>query len=90
MATKATSARPNKGGEPVSAEEKIARTLGLLLVKDMEQKTDQVALLRAIGFEVADVAAMFGMTENHVNQAAFQGRKKLGKKGTKATSHATN
>jgi DNA-directed RNA polymerase specialized sigma24 family protein len=62
----------------------------LLLVREIEQKTDQAALLRVIGFEVAEVAAMLGMTENHVNQAAFQGRKKLGKKSTKATSHASN
>jgi DNA-directed RNA polymerase specialized sigma24 family protein len=90
VATKAKSAKLAKGAQPVSAEEKIARTLGLLLVKDDEQKTDQVAQLRAIGIEVSEVAAMLGMTENHVNQAAFQGRKKLGKKSTKATSHASN
>jgi DNA-directed RNA polymerase specialized sigma24 family protein len=64
----------------VSAEEKIARALGLLLVRNMEQKTEQVTLLRSIGFEVSDVAAMLGMTENHVNVAAFHGRKKTGKK----------
>jgi hypothetical protein len=69
--------------ESVPADEKIARLLGLLLVKDMEQKTDQVALLRSIGFEVAEVAAMLGMTENHVNVAAYHGRKNLGKKKSK-------
>jgi DNA-directed RNA polymerase specialized sigma24 family protein len=49
----------------------------------MEQKTEQVALLRAVGFEVSEVAAMLGMTENHVNVAAFHGRKNLGKKKPK-------
>ncbi len=70
----------NQPREPVAADEKIARLLGMLLVKDMEQKTEQVTLLRSIGFEVAEVAAMLGMTENHVNVAAHHGRKNLGKK----------
>ncbi len=69
--------------ESVPADEKIARLLGMLLVKDMEQKTEQVALLRAVGFEVSEVAAMLGMTENHVNVAAYHGRKNLGKKKPK-------
>jgi DNA-directed RNA polymerase specialized sigma24 family protein len=74
------SARAGKLGEPVSAEEKIARALGLLLVRNLEQKNEQVTLLRSIGFEVPDIAAMLGMTENHVNVAAFRARKKTGKK----------
>lgn len=69
--------------ELVSSEEKIARLLGLLLVKDMENKIDQVTLLRSAGFEVSDVALMLGMTENHVNVAAHAGRKKQGKKKAK-------
>jgi DNA-directed RNA polymerase specialized sigma24 family protein len=73
-----------RASEPVSSEEKIARLLGLLLVKDMENKTEQAALLRSVGFEVSDVAAMLGMTENHVNVAAHMGRKKLGKKKAKS------
>ena len=73
----------NQPHESVPAEEKIARLLGMLLVKDMEQKTEQVTLLRSIGFEVAEVAAMLGMTENHVNVAAHHGRKNLGKKKPK-------
>lgn len=79
--------KQGKSTEPVTSEEKIARSLGLLLVRTMEQKTDQVALLKAIGFEVSEVAAMLGMTENHVNVAAHHSRKKLGKK---PSSHATN
>lgn len=72
-----------KTTEPISSEEKIARLLGLLLIKDMENKVDQVTLLRSAGFEVLDVAAMLGMTENHVNVAAHAGRKKQGKKKAK-------
>lgn len=71
----------NQGSaEPVSPEEKIARLLGLLLVKDIEQKTGQVTTLRSAGFAVSEVAVMLGLTENHVNVAAHHGRKKLGKK----------
>ena len=73
-----------KATEPVSSEEKIARLLGLLLIKDMENKVDQVTLLRSAGFEVSDVASMLGMTENHVGVAAHAGRKKLGKKKAKS------
>ena len=60
----------------VPAEEKIARLLGLLLVKDIKKKTDQVPLLRSAGFEVSEVAEMLGITENHVKVADHQGRKK--------------
>jgi DNA-directed RNA polymerase specialized sigma24 family protein len=77
--------------DPISPEEKIARSLGLLLVREMEQKTEQVTLLRAIGFEVSEVAAMLRMTENHVNVAAHQGRKKQhGKKRLKASRNGSN
>jgi DNA-directed RNA polymerase specialized sigma24 family protein len=60
----------------VPADEKIARLLGMLLVKDIKKKTDQVPLLRSAGFEVSEVADMLGMTENHVKVADHLGRKK--------------
>jgi hypothetical protein len=60
----------------VSSEEKIARLLGLLLVKDIKKKTDQVPLLRSVGFDVSEVADLLGMTENHVKVADHHGRKK--------------
>jgi len=60
----------------VAAEEKIARLLGLMLVKDIKRKTDQVPLLRSVGFEISEVADMLGMTENHVKVADHHGRKK--------------
>jgi hypothetical protein len=65
----------------VSAEEKIARLLGLLLVKDIKKKTDQVPMLRSVGFEVSEVADMLHMTENHVKVADHLGRKKRGRPG---------
>lgn len=64
------------GPHRISAEEKIARLLGLIVVKDIKKKTDQVPLLRRIGFEVSEVADMLGMTENHVKVADHHGRKK--------------
>lgn len=68
----------DKGGarHRISAEEKIARLLGMLLVKDIKKTTDRVPLLRSVGFDVAEVADMLGITENHVKVADHQGRKK--------------
>jgi hypothetical protein len=60
----------------VSADEKIARLLALLLVKDIKTTTDQVPLLRCAGFEVSEVAQLLNMTENHVRVADHTGRKK--------------
>ena len=60
----------------IPAEEKIARLLGLLLIKDIIKKTDQVPLLRSAGFEVSEVADLLGITEKHVTVADSQGRKK--------------
>ena len=69
----------------VEALDKIARVLGLLVVKDLEDKTAQVVMLRSAGFDVADIAAMLRMTENHVRVASHLGRKtKLKKKSAKA------
>ncbi len=55
-ASKKKLVRQAKSTEEVSSEEKIARLLGLLTVKDLEQKTEQIALLRAVGFQVSEVA----------------------------------
>jgi DNA-directed RNA polymerase specialized sigma24 family protein len=63
-------------GRRVPADEKIARLLGMLLVKDIKKKTDQVPTLRSVGFTVSEVAEMLGMTENHVKVADHLGRKK--------------
>lgn len=79
MATRKRKLAANEGGNSrrsVSAEEKIARLLALLLVKDIKKKTDQVPLLRSAGFDVSEVADMLGMTENHVMVADHHGRKK--------------
>ena len=64
----------------VLAEEKIARLLGLLLVKDIKSTNDKVPLLRRVDFEVSEVASMLSMTENHVKVADHLGRKKKKRK----------
>ena len=71
--------------EPVSSEEKIARLLGIIVIKGIESRGDQATLLRSVGFEVAEVASMLGMSENHVKVASHHGRKKA-KKRTSKTS----
>jgi hypothetical protein len=79
MAKRKRSAPGDKSGSarvPVPADEKIARLLAMLLVKDIKKKTDKVPLLRSAGFEVSEVASMLGMTENHVTVADHVGRKR--------------
>ena len=44
--------------------------------KISRRRQNQVPLLRAVGFEVSEVAAMLGITENHVKVADHHGRKK--------------
>ncbi len=72
----AASSKAGKEGSGVPAADKIARLLGMLLVKDIKKKTDQVPLLRSAGFAVSEVADMLGMAENHVRVADHHGRKK--------------
>jgi len=71
-----TAGADGSGKSRIPADEKIARLLGLLLVKDIKKKTDQVPLLRRVGFDVSEVAGMLNMTENHVKVADHHGRKK--------------
>jgi hypothetical protein len=74
--------------EVVSADEKIARLLGILATKDIEQISERVTLLRAVGFSVSEVAGILGMTENHVSVAAHHGPTKH--KGRKAAGSKKN
>lgn len=72
----------------VSADEKIARLLGILATKDIEQVSERVTLLRAVGFSVPEVAGILGMSENHVRVAAHHGRKQ--RRGRKASRSKKN
>jgi hypothetical protein len=67
---KETKASNRRSQENVSAEEKIARLLGVLATKDMDQRTEQVALLRAVGFGISETAAILNTTENAVMVAS--------------------
>ena len=60
----------------VPAADKIARLLGMLMVKDLKKRTDQVPLLRSAGFGVSEVADMLGIDENHVRVADHHDRSK--------------
>lgn len=66
----------NRTAEPVSSEEKIARLLGFLAIKDIEQKSDQVLLLRAAGFLSSEVATLLHTTENSIAIIEHRARKK--------------
>jgi DNA-directed RNA polymerase specialized sigma24 family protein len=71
--------------ELVSADEKIARLLGILATKDIAQIGERVTLLRAVGFSVPEVAGILGMTENNVRVASHHGRnKRRGRKASRA------
>lgn len=59
-----------------SSEEKIARLLGILLTQKMEQKTDQALLLKAAGFQNAEIGELLGMSDNHVSVTLYQAKKK--------------
>lgn len=80
---KASGAKHDKTEQTLSSEEKIARVLGLMFVKDIEQKPEQVVCLRSIGFGISEIASMLGITENNASVAAYRGRKKIGKKKRK-------
>jgi DNA-directed RNA polymerase specialized sigma24 family protein len=75
-----------KGGktsaEPVSAQDKIARMLGILAVKDETEAADQVVLLQGAGFEQAEIASMLGISENNISVITYRlrNKKKRGKK----------
>lgn len=74
--TKRAAANSSQAEPKTSSEEKIARLLALMFVKDIKKKTDQVPVLRSVGFQISEVAEMLGMTENHVRVADHHGRKK--------------
>jgi DNA-directed RNA polymerase specialized sigma24 family protein len=71
-----------KTAQPVSAQDKIARMLGIIAVRDKTEPADQVVLLQGAGFETAEIASMLGITENNIGVINFRlrNKKKRGKK----------
>jgi DNA-directed RNA polymerase specialized sigma24 family protein len=74
--------RGKTSAEPVSAQDKIARMLGILAVKDKTEAADQVVLLQGAGFEQTEIASMLGISENNISVINYRlrNKKKRGKK----------
>lgn len=59
-----------------SPEEKIARLLAILLVKDSKADAAKFPVLRSAGFTNAEIADILGTTEDTVRVALNRTRKK--------------
>jgi DNA-directed RNA polymerase specialized sigma24 family protein len=59
-----------------SSEEKIARLLAMLVVKDIPSDIAKVPVLRAAGFNTGEIAGLLGTTEATVRAAGATMRKK--------------
>jgi hypothetical protein len=71
-------AKKQKSGNssiPIKSEERIARLLALIVIKDIENNNDRVRTLRASGFEVTEIAGLLGMSENAVAVADHRAKK---------------
>src|SRR5688572_3717588 len=68
-----SNAGDNAGAKP--SEEKIARLLAMLVVKDIDSDVDKVPLLRSAGFNTAEVAEILGTTDATIRAADAYARK---------------
>lgn len=70
--------------ETLSAEDKIARILGILAVKDVPDSADKVVMLQGAGFGSPEISSMLDITRNAIDLINFRrrqrGKKKSGKK----------
>jgi hypothetical protein len=67
-------ARSQEPEATVPADEKIARLLAMLLVRDMD--TEEAALkLDGVGFGSRDITAMLGVSSNYVANAKYKKRR---------------
>lgn len=78
---KSTQSESEPSETSISSEEKIARLLGLLLIKDTKKQEDQVVQLMRAGFRGNDVAEMLGISRNQVSVITYNLRRKSGGKG---------
>jgi hypothetical protein len=79
---KRKSGKSTGAAEPVSAQDKIARMLGIIAVKDKTEPSDQVIILQGAGFEQAEIASMLGISENNISVINYRLRNKA-KRGKK-------
>jgi hypothetical protein len=80
--------RKPENAEQISADEKIARLLALIVVRDIEQPADKIRTLKAAGFGVSHMAPILGMTENAINVALHRARKKDGTATKRASKNS--
>lgn len=62
--------------EGISAADRIARLLGLFIVKDIEDKEEKALTLVGAGFAAADVGEMLRVGKNYVNVAIHRRKKR--------------
>lgn len=66
--------------DPGAMYQRIANVLALLLVKDLKNQGDQIALLNRAGFKTGEIAAMLGAANNTVSVTLYQQKKPKKKK----------
>jgi hypothetical protein len=66
----------NEPGSLISPEEKIARLLATLVVKDIASDVAKVPVLRSAGFTTSEIAGLLGTTVATVRAADAAMRKK--------------
>jgi hypothetical protein len=62
--------------QPTSAEDRLARLIGLFVVREIKEKQDQISLLLRAGFENTDVAEMLDVSLNYVSVAIYRNKAK--------------
>jgi DNA-directed RNA polymerase specialized sigma24 family protein len=63
--------------------DRIARLLGLLLIRGIPNQADQIIALSAGGFSAAEIATLLGTTRNTVSVRLSQQKSKIKKKQRK-------
>lgn len=76
---KGKSGNSSAATETLSAEDKIARILGILAVRDLPDSADKVVTLQGSGFGSAEISSMLDLTRNAIDLINFR-RRKRGKK----------
>jgi DNA-directed RNA polymerase specialized sigma24 family protein len=62
--------------ESIGADDKVARLLALLVIKDVEDKQEQALLLNSAGFTAGEIAQILRVGDNYVHVALHRTRPK--------------